>query len=122
MPQDQSKIVLIVDDNRDAADTLAILVTMAGCKALTAYDSESGIALAHEQVPDIIFHDLGLPIVNGFEAARRLRRNEKFAKTILVAVTGYNATEDRRRAKLAGFDIHLSKPIDFEHLKELLGR
>ena len=114
--------VLIVDDNRDAADTLAMLVKVAGFDASVAYDTQSGIALAHEILPDIIFHDLELPIMNGYEAARRLRNMEKFSKTTLIAVTGFDSTEDRQRAKLAGFDIHMAKPVVFEALKEVLSR
>ena len=122
MPDKNKKSVLIVDDNRDAADTLAILIRMAGCEASVAYDTETGITLAHASPPDIIFHDIGMPIINGYEAARIFRGSEKFADTILIAVTAYDATEDHRRAKSAGFDSHMSKPIEFEDLKEVLSR
>jgi CheY-like chemotaxis protein len=122
MQKENKKTVLIVDDNRDAADTLAMLIRIAGCDPLVAYDTESGIALAHERLPDIILHDMSMPIVNGYEAARRLRNDEKLAKTTLVAVTAYGVTEDRKRAKIAGFDIHMAKPIDFEALTEVLER
>jgi len=122
MEEKTTKTVLIVDDNRDAADTLAILVRIAGCKALVAYDTQTGLTLANASAPDVIFHDIGMPIVNGYEAARALRSSEKLANTMLIAVTAYDASEDRRRAKLAGFDSHMAKPIDFEELKEVLGR
>ena len=85
-----------------------------------AYDTESGITLANNALPDFIFYDVGMPFVNGYEAARRLRQSEKFAKTILVAVTPTGATEDRARVKMAGFDLHMSKPVYFEDLKEEL--
>jgi CheY-like chemotaxis protein len=114
--------VLIVDGNEDAADTLAILIRHAGYEALVAYDTESAITLANNSVPDFIFHDVAMPFVNGYEAARRFRKSEKFAKTILVAVTPDGATEDRRRAILAGFDLHMSKPVYFEDLEEVLSR
>jgi CheY-like chemotaxis protein len=114
------KTILIVDDNHDAADTLAALVRDYGHKVLVAYDTASGLALAHQSVPDIILHDIGLPIINGYEAARQLRGDAKFAKTVLIALTGYDATLDRSRAKMAGFDMHISKPIDFEVLKNIL--
>jgi len=71
-------------------------------------------------VPDVILHDIGLPIISGYEAARQLRSDAKFAKTVLVALTGYDATLDRTRTKMAGFDMHISKPIDFEALKNIL--
>ena len=114
------KTVLIVDDNHDAADTLAVSIRDYGHKVWVAYDTASGLALAHQWVPDVILHDIGLPIISGYEAARQLRSDAKFAKTVLVALTGYDATLDRTRAKMAGFDMHISKPIDFEALKNIL--
>ena len=114
---ESQKTILIVDHNPDAADTLAILVRVYGHKVSVAYDVASGLALAHQLVPDVILHDIGLPIVSGYEAARQLRGDAKFAKTLLVALTGYDTTADRARAKLAGFDFHIEKPIDFEALK-----
>jgi CheY-like chemotaxis protein len=122
MPEKSKKITLVVDDNHDFADSLATLIKIYGCKVMVAYDTASGFKLAHESVPDIIFHDIGLPVMNGYDAARHFRSHQKFAKTILVAVTAYDATYDRNCAQMAGFDIHLSKPIDFEDLKEVLGR
>ena len=114
--------VLIVGDNQDAAETLAILIRDAGHEALVAYDTESGLTLANNSLPDFIFHDVCMPAVDGYEAARRLRRSEKFAKTILIAVTPDGAPEDCKRAKLAGFDLHMSKPVYFEDLIEILRR
>ena len=122
MSEKTRKTVLIVDDNRDAADTLAILVRIAGCEASVAYDTETGITLANAAPPDFIFHDIGMPIINGYEAARTFRSSATFASTTLIAVTAYDATEDHRRAKMAGFDAHMSKPIEFEDLKEVLSR
>src|SRR4051812_6195176 len=114
------KTVLIVDDNRDAADTLAVLVRIAGHKPTVAYDTQTGFSLAHSVRPDIIIHDIGMPLINGYEAARILRSDKKFANTILIALTAYDATDDRKRARFAGFDFHASKPIDFAELQELL--
>jgi len=122
MSENIKTTILIVDDNHDAADTLAILIRNAGHEALVAYDTESGIALANTSLPDFIFYDVAMPYVDGYEAARRLRRSEKFARTILVAATPHGSTEDRKRAKLAGFDLHLSEPVYFEDLKEVLSR
>ena len=116
------KRILVVDDNHDAADTLAMLIRMDGHEVMVAYDTKSGIALADVSVPDIIFHDIGLPIICGYAAARHFRSDQKFAETILVAVTAYNATYDRKCAQAAGFDIHLAKPVDFAVLKEVLAR
>ena len=114
--------VLIVGDNQDAVETLAILIRNAGHKALVAYDTEFGLTLANNSLPDFIFHDVCTPAVDGYEAARRLRRSEKFAKTILIAVTLDGAPEDCKRAKLAGFDLHMSKPVYFGDLMEMLSR
>ena len=114
------KTVLVVDDNRDFADTLAMLVGFYGHKVSVAYDVASGLALAHQLMPDVILHDIGFPRLSGHEAARQLRSYAKFAKTVLVALTGYDATLDRTRAKIAGFDMHISKPIDFAALKNIL--
>jgi CheY-like chemotaxis protein len=119
----KKKSVLIVDDNRDAADMLAILIGLADCQASVAYDSETGISLAQAcPVPDIIFHDIGMPTINGFEVARILRRSKKLANTLLIAVTGYASPQDRDHAIRAGFDLHMAKPIEFEELKAVLNQ
>ena len=122
MSEKMKTTVLIVGDNQDAADVLAILIRNAGHEALVAYDTEFGLTLANNSLPDFIFHDVCMPAVDGYEAARRLRRSEKFAKTILIAVTPDGAPEDCKRAKLAGFDLHMSKPVYFEDLVEILSR
>ena len=122
MSEKMKSTVLIVGDNQDAAETLAILIRNAGHKALVAYDTESGLTLANNSLPDFIFHDVCMPAVDGYEAARRLRRSEKFAKTVLIAVTPDGAPEDCKRAKLAGFDWHMSKPVYFDDLMEMLSR
>jgi CheY-like chemotaxis protein len=116
----QKKLVLVVDDDRDAANTLAILLKLAGCEAMVAYDTQSGIALAHERVPDFILHDIGLPIINGYDAARYLRNFAKFGKTTLVAVTAFDGPDYRERTKRAGFDVHVCKPLEFEQLNQVL--
>jgi CheY-like chemotaxis protein len=112
--------ILIVDDNRDAADTLAMLIEREGYRTLTAYDASTGLQLARDVSPDIIFHDIGMPIINGYMAARKLRSESQFAKTILVAVSAYARAVDRTRALLAGFDFHFAKPMDYEDLLQVL--
>ena len=113
-------MVVIVDDNRDAADTLAKLVQIAGHSARVAYDAQTGFRIAQESSPDIIFHDIGMPIVDGYAAARRLRSDAQFKSTLLVAVTAYDRTSDRKSSFLAGFDLHLAKPVEFEEIKLIL--
>src|SRR3954463_8971563 len=81
------KKVLIVDDNQDAADSLALLVKLKGHDALVAYDAETGLEVAHESKPDLILHDINLPHMNGYEAVHRLRRDKKLQSTTFVALT-----------------------------------
>src|SRR4051812_32875563 len=107
------KTVLVVDDNRDAADTLALLLSMKGHKALTAYDAQAGLVLADSAMPDVIIHDIGFADMSGYSAVRKLRINKKLKNTLLVALTGFATANDRDRAISAGFDLHIAKPIDF---------
>ena len=112
--------ILIVDDNRDAADTLAMLIEREGYRTLTAYDASTGLQLARDVSPNMIFHDIGMPTINGYMAARKLRSESQFAKTILVAVSAYARQVDRTQALLAGFDLHLAKPLEYEDLLQIL--
>ena len=120
MPVGPKLIVLIVDDNRDAADTLAMLIKAEGHRVLTAYDARAGLQSARDESPNVIFHDIGMPTINGYVAARKLRSESQFAKTILVAVTAYARGVDREQALLAGFDFHLAKPLEYADLLQLL--
>ena len=115
-------MVLVVDDNRDAADTLGALIRFKGHRASVAYDADTGFRMAERSVPDIILHDIAMPIVDGYAAARRLRSEAQFLKTLLVAVTAHNTPSDRQLSKEAGYDLHLAKPVDFEALDEILNR
>lgn len=115
-----AKRVLIVDDNRDAADLLAILVRVAGHNTLVAYDSLTGLALAREQTPDIIIHDIGMPIQSGYDIAKLLRADSRFDETLLVALSAYSTRQDRELSRASGFDLHLAKPLDHEELKRVL--
>ena len=114
------KTIVIVDDNRDAADTLAKLIQIEGHSALVAYDAQTGFDLAQESSPDIIFHDIAMPIVDGYAAARRLRSEAQFKSTLLVAITAHDTTSDRKSAISAGFDLHLAKPVEFDEIKLIL--
>ena len=111
--------VLIVDDNRDAADTLRQLVAILGNEVDVAYDGASALAAFDRFAPALVLLDLGLPGMDGFEIAAALRARARGALT-LVAVTGRALDEDRRRTADAGFDHHLVKPIDFDALTRLL--
>ncbi len=110
---------LVVDDNADAAESLAVLLRSAGHEVRTAYDGPSALAAARDLRPEVVLLDLGLPGMDGCEVARRLRQLEGLQGALLVALTGYGSEEDRRRSKEAGFDRHLVKPVDPAELREL---
>ena len=114
------KTILIVDDNQDAADSLAMLFEIKGHKVFTAYDAETGLELAHQASPDVIIHDINLPQMNGYIAAGKLRQDPNCSAAILVALTGYALPGDCQRALAAGFDFHMAKPLDFMVLKRIL--
>ncbi len=112
--------VLVVEDNRDAADSLKMLLILFGYDVSVAYTGPSGVEAAKEWVPDVVLCDIGLPGLDGYGVARELRQNPATATTRMIAVTGYGGEEDRRRSQEAGFDAHLTKPADPTALQELL--
>ena len=112
--------ILIVDDNRDSADMLATLLTFSGHETYTANDGLAAVDRAANLQPDVIFMDIGLPVVNGYEAARRIRELQGDKKPVLVALTGWGQDADRRRSESAGFDAYLVKPVDDRVLGRLL--
>jgi CheY-like chemotaxis protein len=112
--------VLVIDDNRDTADSLVMLLRLWGYKAWVAYDGPSALSLAEAHRPDVVLLDLGLPKMNGYEVARRLRDEVGLAKATFVAVTGYGQEPARELTKKAGFCQHLVKPVDPTLLKGLL--
>jgi CheY-like chemotaxis protein len=119
---EKPKTVLIVDDNKDAADTLAILVKHSGCEATVVYESEAAFQIAVALAPSTIFLDIGMPHVDGYVMATRFRSDARFDDTFLVALTAYTREEDRKRAELAGFDLHMAKPIEYADLTVVLER
>jgi PAS domain S-box-containing protein len=112
--------ILIVDDNRDGAASLAMLLTVMGNDTRTAHDGLEGVELAEAFRPDLIVLDIGLPKLNGYDACRRIREKVWAKDTLIVAATGWGQEEDRRRSKEAGFDRHLVKPVDAAELNRLL--
>jgi signal transduction histidine kinase/CheY-like chemotaxis protein len=112
--------ILIVDDNRDSADMIATLLTFGGHETHTANDGLAAVDAAAKLQPDVIFMDLGLPLLNGYEAARQIRERQSDKRPVLVALTGWGQDEDRRRSESAGFDAHLVKPVDDRLLGKLL--
>ena len=112
--------VLVIDDSADAAESLALALDILGYEVRTAYDGAAGIAAAQSFLPRVILLDIGLPRMNGYDVARLLRGQPCGAQAILVAVTGWGQDKDRKMASDAGFDLHLTKPVDFYELDAVL--
>jgi two-component system OmpR family response regulator len=111
--------VLVVDDNIDSAETLCELLPLWGHEARVAHDGPAAITILQEFQPDVVLLDIGLPGMDGFEVARRIRASgTKVGR--LLAMTGYSDDEDRRKAREAGFDGHLVKPVDPDSLQKTL--
>lgn len=114
--------ILVVDDNLDSAESLALLLGLQGHEVKTAGDGPAAIAAALSFRPEIVFLDIGLPGMNGYEVARKIRTEPGLDGAFLIAMTGYGQEEDVRQAMEAGFDRHLVKPMDFGALDSLLRR
>jgi len=112
--------ILVIEDNVDAAESLRDLLAMEGHQVFVAYDGPSGLLRAHELQPQVVFCDIGLPGVDGYEVARRLRSDAALKGCLLVALSGYALQDDIESAKSAGFDRHMAKPPRLEKLEELL--
>jgi signal transduction histidine kinase len=117
-----SRKILVADDNQDAANTLAMLLRLAGHEVRTAHGGEAALTLASTFQPEIALLDIGMPDLNGYEVARQLRRSDCGKDLRLIALTGWGQDEDKRRAHDAGFDYHLTKPVDPLRLDALLSR
>jgi CheY-like chemotaxis protein len=112
--------LLVVDDNRDFTDTMAVLLEAIGHEVRTAYDGREVAAIVAEFKPQVVLLDIGLPGIDGYEVARRLRASPQYSGTVLIAVSGYGQQADRNRAQEAGFDHHLVKPVDPDKLAGLI--
>jgi PAS domain S-box-containing protein len=119
-PPTAARRVLVVDDNEDAAETMAILFQFWGHEVRTAYDGPSALSLAAEYRPEIVLLDIGLPGISGYEVAQQLRKMPGLETVTIVAVTGYGQEEDRRRALEAGFNSYLVKPVEPAELQSLI--
>lgn len=118
--------VLVVDDNVDSARSMAMLLELEGYDVECAFDGEEALRLAASLRPHVVMLDLGLPLLNGYDVARRLRQDPTMARggvpLLLMAVSGYGRERDRAQARDAGFDLHLTKPADPELVLQLLAR
>jgi PAS domain S-box-containing protein len=112
--------ILVVDDNRDVAESLALLLESEGHQVLTAFDGIAALETARIERPDIILMDIGLPGLDGYAVAQALRQNHELERTMLIALTGYGQPDDRKKSSASGFDEHLVKPVDIELLRKLL--
>jgi signal transduction histidine kinase/CheY-like chemotaxis protein len=120
-PAPSPRRVLIADDNVDAAESLAILLRLSGHSVIVAHDGIAALRLASRERPHVVVLDIGMPGMNGYDVARSLRGEDWGRALRLIAVTGWGQDEDKRRAAAAGFDIHLTKPFEPEHLEALVG-
>ncbi len=114
--------VLVVDDNQDSADTLALLLELMGHEVRTANDGPSALEVAEGFGPEAVLLDIGLPRMDGYEVCRRMRQREWGRQCLLVALTGWSSPEDQQRARDAGFDRHLVKPVEEPLLRQVIAQ
>ncbi len=120
-PAGERRRILVIEDNRDAADSLRLLLELLGHEVRVAYTGTQGVQAAAEWPPQVVLSDIGLPGgLNGYGVASELRRNPATAQAVLIALTGYGSDEDRRLARQSGFDRLLTKPADPDELQQLL--
>ncbi len=112
--------VLVVDDNVDGAVTLSVILKHLGHSVRITHDGNSALAVGQEFVPDLILMDIGMPGMDGYETCERMRNETWSSKVRIVALTGWGQEEDKRKARRAGFDLHLVKPVDRKTLMEVI--
>jgi CheY-like chemotaxis protein len=116
----QPRRVLVIEDNRDAADSLCEVLDLLNHSAMVAYSGDDGLEKARAHKPDVVLCDIGLPGMDGHQVARAIRADATLSATTLVALTGYAAPEDLARSKESGFDYHLAKPPSIEAIEQVL--
>jgi len=121
-PNGPLRRVLVVDDNRDSAESMAMVLAMLGHETRAVHDGRQALEVAETFQPDVILLDIGMPGMNGYDTCRRIRAQPWASRMMLVAMTGWGHEDDRKRSQEAGFDHHLTKPVELESLKQLLGR
>ena len=119
-PAPKSFRILVVDDNHDSALSQAMMLSIMGHETRTAHDGESAVAAAESFLPDVVLLDIGLPKLNGYEVAQRIREKPWGASMFLIAVTGWGQEEDRQRSTEVGLNVHMVKPVEPAALEKLL--
>ena len=119
-PASRGLRVLVVDDNQDATDTMAMLLGLWGYDVRTARDGNDALAVSAEHRPDVALLDIGLPGMSGYELAEKMRLLAGLEETVLVAMTGYGEAQDKEKSRQAGLTIHLVKPVHPDALQKLL--
>lgn len=112
--------ILVVEDNRDSADSLKMLLEALGCETQVVYDGHAAVQAAAAARPDVIIMDLGLPVLSGYEAAQQIRAQNPGMQVLIIALTGWGQESDRQRSAAAGIDHHLVKPLDLATLRQIL--
>jgi CheY-like chemotaxis protein len=112
--------ILVVDDNYDSALSLAMMLSIMGHETRTAHDGESAVETAETFLPEVVLLDIGLPKLNGYEVAQRIRESPWGASMFLIAVTGWGQDEDRQRSSEVGLNVHMVKPVEPSELEKLL--
>ena len=112
--------ILVVDDNHDSALSLAMMLSIMGHETRTSHDGEAALTIAESFLPDVVLLDIGLPKLNGYEVAQRIRENAWGHSMFLIAVTGWGQEEDRQRSSEVGLNVHMVKPVEPAALERLL--
>lgn len=116
IPESEKYRILVIEDNKDTAESARMLLTLEGYDVQTAYNGSSGLEMARLFQPQVILCDIGLPGMDGYQIARTIRQDVSLSSAYVIALTGYGRDEDQRQAHEAGFDLHLTKPIDYNNL------
>jgi two-component system OmpR family response regulator len=112
--------ILLVDDSVDAAEAMSMLLETLGHEVRTMHDGPSALAMVDDFAPDVVILDIGLPGMNGFELAREMRARPNTKTALMIALTGYGGESDRQKAREAGFDHHLVKPVSFAAIEKVI--
>jgi len=112
--------ILIADDNRDAADSMGMLLELGGHEVIVAHSGNQALALGRQHRPDVVILDIGMPDISGYEVARTARNEDWGKGAYLIALTGWGQADDKEKARIAGFDRHLTKPVDPDLVEEIL--